>query len=81
MPRRMRRIGEAFYGRQVAYEQGLGAAEAGVLVAALARNVMHTTAPTANAERLAIYVRQAVRQLAAQDDTSLSRGELVFPSP
>jgi cytochrome b pre-mRNA-processing protein 3 len=81
VPRRMRRIGEAFYGRQSAYEQGLMGAEPGVLPAALARNVLGVPEPTGDAERLASYVREAVQQLAAQDDASLIRGELAFPSP
>jgi cytochrome b pre-mRNA-processing protein 3 len=58
VPRRMRGIGEAFYGRQTAYETALAAADSGQLVFALARNVFHTPQPTPNAKRLAAYVRQ-----------------------
>ena len=56
VPRRMRGIGEAFYGRQTAYETALAAADSGQLVFALARNVSDVPQPTANAERLAAYV-------------------------
>ena len=39
VPRRMRRIGEAFYGRQAAYRAALAEPGDGPLAAALARNV------------------------------------------
>jgi cytochrome b pre-mRNA-processing protein 3 len=74
VPRTMRRIGEAFYGRQAAYEGALAAGDPGVLVGALARNVYGSEAG-AGAPRLAVYVREAVRHLAAQD------GGFRFPDP
>jgi len=79
VPRAMRQIGEAFYGRQAAYESALAAADA-ALVDALARNVF---APqrALGAPRLAVYVREAVRHLAAQDGAAIGRGELTFPDP
>ena len=39
VPRRMRGIGEAFYGRQAAYRAALAAPDDGPLAATLARNV------------------------------------------
>src|SRR5262245_52127762 len=39
VPRRMRGIGEAFYGRQAAYREALAAPDEAALAAALARNV------------------------------------------
>lgn len=80
VPRTMRRIGEAYYGRQAAYEAALAANGPELLVAALARNVFGSE-PGAGAARLAAYVREAVRQLAALDDEALSRGEGGFPDP
>ena len=83
VPREMRRIGEAFYGRRAAYEGALVGSDRQALAAALARNVFGGAAggPIAGAERLAVYVREAVCHLAAQDGAALSRGELGFSDP
>jgi cytochrome b pre-mRNA-processing protein 3 len=81
VPRTMRRIGEAFYGRQQAYEAALAAPEVQQLAAALARNVFGMSEPGAGAERLAAYAREAVRDLTAQDETALSRADIRFPVP
>src|SRR6266850_7333011 len=75
LPRKMRGIGEAFYGRQRVYDAALAASDRGPLAAALARNVFGAAAAP-GAERLAAYVREAVRHLAAQDGNALSRGTL-----
>jgi cytochrome b pre-mRNA-processing protein 3 len=79
VPRTMRRIGEAFYGRQQAYAAALAAADDGLLAAALARNVFASPEPPAGAKRLARYVRAAVGCLAEQDDAALSHGDVAFP--
>src|SRR5258708_18983534 len=78
VPRSMRRIGEAFYGRQAVYEAALAAEPAlappnqRLLAAALGRNVFGiATESAAGAERLAAYVLEAVRHLAAQDAAAL----------
>jgi cytochrome b pre-mRNA-processing protein 3 len=81
VPRTMRAIGEAFYGRQSAYEAGLSCEDSTLLAAALARNVLGSPRPTPPGERLASYVRRAALQLAAHDDGALSRGEIAFPAP
>jgi cytochrome b pre-mRNA-processing protein 3 len=87
VPAKMRKIGEAFYGRQAAYEAALAVGDAAPLVAALERNVLgaqtETLAPTAGlgAIRLAAYVRAAATQLAGQSGEALSRAELSFPDP
>jgi cytochrome b pre-mRNA-processing protein 3 len=82
VPREMRRIAEAFYGRRAAYDAALGAAGPQPLVAALARNVFGSASgvPTA-AERLAAYTREALRRLESQDEAALCRGEFAFPDP
>jgi cytochrome b pre-mRNA-processing protein 3 len=80
VPRRMRGIGEAFYGRQAAYEAALGGSD-GELSAAIARNVFATTEPGSGADRLAGYVREMAENLARQDGTALGQGQLAFPDP
>src|SRR6185295_17930317 len=81
VPRKMRRIGEAFYGRQAAYREALAAATDAPLVASLNRNVYAGAAPERAAERLARYIRETAAALAAQDGTALLRAELRFPDP
>jgi cytochrome b pre-mRNA-processing protein 3 len=82
VPRKMKAIAEAFYGRKRAYEAALAAPGLDELVAALARNVHTETAPdNAGAQQLASYMREAARTLAAIDGAALQRGELSFPDP
>jgi cytochrome b pre-mRNA-processing protein 3 len=82
VPREMRRIGEAFYGRKAAYEAALAEPGSEALAAALARNIFAlSSGPVPGAARIAVYVREAVRDLAAQDCEAVARGELVFPDP
>jgi cytochrome b pre-mRNA-processing protein 3 len=80
VPKRMRRIGEAFYGRQAVYREALTSSDSAALAAALARNVLGADAATSGAELLGSYMREAVRRLAAQDDAALGRGEISFPA-
>jgi cytochrome b pre-mRNA-processing protein 3 len=83
VPAKMRKIGEAFYGRQAAYGAALAAGDSEPLVAVLERNVYGTQAGTLGpgASRLAAYVRAAAAQLANQSGEALSRAELSFPDP
>jgi cytochrome b pre-mRNA-processing protein 3 len=82
VPARMRKIGEAFYGRQAAYTAALAAPDRGPLAAALARNVFGAEDASAlGAPRLAIYVRAAADELSAQDAQALGRADLHFPDP
>ena len=82
VPRKMKAIAEAFYGRKRAYEAALAAPGLDELAAALVRNVHTEIAATdAGVQQLAAYMRQAVRTLAAVDGAALQRGELSFPDP
>jgi cytochrome b pre-mRNA-processing protein 3 len=81
VPRKMRRIGEAFYGRQAAYRTALAASDQESLVAALERNVYADAPQTGAARRLAAYIREAARRLAVQDSESFALAKLAFPDP
>ena len=82
VPRQMRRVGEAFYGRAQAYEAALGAHGEGALADALARNVYaEAVEPDVAAARLAAYVRQAAVALDSQPLKELARGVVRFPEP
>jgi cytochrome b pre-mRNA-processing protein 3 len=78
VPKEMRRVAEAFYGRAGAYEAALDGGDRVVLEAALARNVFGVGEPPLGARRLAAYMHQAARQLATQDPAA---GELQLPDP
>lgn len=80
VPRQMRRLAEAFYGRAQAYEGALAGVDDAALVAALARNIFPDAKEPPSARRLAAYVRAAARTLAEQDKT-FARGEPQFPDP
>jgi cytochrome b pre-mRNA-processing protein 3 len=86
VPKKMQQVAEAFYGRAKAYEAALGGDDPAELEAAVARNVFGATEPTVGARRLAAYMREASRRLAAQGfggqgAQALARGELDFPDP
>lgn len=83
VPAKMRKIGEAFYGRQAAYGAALVAGDADPLVAALQRNVFGAPAgtPGPGARELAAYVRAVAAELANQSGEALIRAEFSFPDP
>ncbi len=74
VPKEMRRVVEAFYGRAAAYEAALQ--DEAALTAVLARNVFGVAQPPLGARRLAAYMQEAARQLATQDLSGLR-----FPDP
>ena len=82
VPKQMRRLGEAYYGRAQAYRAAWAAKDDGALVQALERNIYGgSPSGSAAAPRLAAYMREALRDLGAQPDASLAGGELHFPEP
>jgi cytochrome b pre-mRNA-processing protein 3 len=76
VPKEVRRVAEAFYGRAAAYEAAL--TDDAALTQVLARNVFGTAQPPLGARHLSAYMQEAARQLATQD---LSGGRLRFPDP
>jgi cytochrome b pre-mRNA-processing protein 3 len=80
VPRKMRKLAEAFYGRARAYEAALSGADDLALIAALARNVYADTGAVAGAA-LAAYVRAAAAMLDDTDEAAFRRGEARFPDP
>jgi cytochrome b pre-mRNA-processing protein 3 len=81
VPKHMRRFAEAFYGRQAAYLAALDAADQRDFENALARNILQDTAGDGTAARLARYARAVIRELDAQEEGALMRGEVAFPQP
>ncbi len=82
VPKRMRAVGEAFYGRAGSYDAAFDAAfhenDPSPLVAALARNI-YGNAEAPGASRLAAYVRSAEAALADQALAEIAAGKLHFP--
>ena len=82
VPKQMRRLGEAFYGRALAYDRALDAEGGELLVPALARNVFPAAGDTpSGAVRLAGYVRAAEACLSSQLGAAIATGALRFPDP
>jgi cytochrome b pre-mRNA-processing protein 3 len=82
VPKHMRRLGEAFYGRALAYDRALDAQGGDLLAPALARNVfaVEDLSPP-GAVRLAGYVRAAEACLNRQLAAAIATGVLRFPDP
>ena len=77
VPKKMQKLGEAFYGRLDVYDRALADAGDADLAAALGRNVLGGAA----APQLAAYVRNAADQLDLSAIADLGLGKLRFPDP
>jgi cytochrome b pre-mRNA-processing protein 3 len=80
VPKEMRRIGEAFYGRAKVYDEALDAGDLAALAGALERNVFGGPNPL-GAGRLAAYMQEAVRGLSGVADGALDGTQPLFPEP
>jgi cytochrome b pre-mRNA-processing protein 3 len=80
VPKRVRAMGEAFYGRAEAYDAALVSDGDDALAAALLRNVYGGKGEF-SARALAGYVRRTAAILAAQTADEIGRGAVRFPAP
>ena len=82
VPKRMRMMGEAFYGRAAVYDAAIAEAGDEALAVSLQRNVYANGAGTGEkAALLARYTRKAVAALAVQDVAAIASGAVEFPEP
>lgn len=84
VPKEMRRLGAAFFGRHATYLNALKDGDPAALRTGLARNVyldMSEAEAVAAASQLADYVMVAHAALAAQDPAAMLRGRLDWPDP
>lgn len=81
VPRKMKAIGQAFYGRAARYEEALNAGDADALSQALARNVYDEDLPGGSSRRLARYAISGDRMIQAQEEDFLLDGRPSFPDP
>lgn len=77
VPKRMKKIGQMFYGRIRAYETALETPHADDLVEALRRNA----SPGEGATVLAAYAGRAQVHLAGLDLEAILRADMLFPAP
>jgi cytochrome b pre-mRNA-processing protein 3 len=80
VPREMKRVAEAFYGRQAAYRTALNGSDRQALADALRRNV-YAGVQEAEADRMAAYLRVLNESLRGQRAADLVEGRLVWPDP
>jgi cytochrome b pre-mRNA-processing protein 3 len=82
VPKQMRRLGEAFYGRALAYDRALEGECEEPLAPALARILFPSASATPpEAVRLAGYVRATEACLNGQLGAAIATGVLHFPDP
>jgi cytochrome b pre-mRNA-processing protein 3 len=82
VPKHMRRVAEAFYGRAAAYDQAIDGGDEEQLAAVLARNIFpESAASSACVRRLARYVRGAIGELGRQDAEIFTQARISFPDP
>ena len=79
VPRRMKELGEAFYGRSIAYDRAMADGDE-ALAQALCKNIYNGQA-FGQARRLAAYAGQALGLLAATDQANLLGAKWHFPQP
>lgn len=83
VPKKMKKIGNAFYDRAAAYDAAL--AETGpALAEALSRNLFERyqeAGLSGRSSALAAYVRDCLAALGAQADSDFARGRIAFPLP
>jgi cytochrome b pre-mRNA-processing protein 3 len=80
VPKHMKRVGEAFYGRAQAYREALAQPSDTALIEVLTRNV-YAGQPQDAGGRLAAYIRRTAGELERQSVEAITGGKLSFPDP
>ncbi|WP_420411066.1 ubiquinol-cytochrome C chaperone family protein [Roseibium sp.] len=79
VPKKVRKMGEAFYGRADAYMSAIDTENVEKLALALGRNIFPENEEPIAQERLARYVIGAAASLASQATDDLIKGEISWP--
>lgn len=79
--KKMRKLGEAFYGRAKAYEEALAALPDEAALRELLARTVHAEASGADADRLVAYAAAARAALAGQKLERLTAGDVSWPAP
>lgn len=79
VPKKLKKMAEAFYGRVQAYDVAITAGDHAALADAITRNVFPDGGGEAGAKALTDYAEAAVRLLAAQPVDEILAGRIAFP--
>ena len=80
VPKKIKVMAKAFYGRCSAYESAMDAGDGAALASAIARNIYaDTDAPAGASGVLADYMFGVDGELNNQDDSRLLHGDIMFP--
>jgi cytochrome b pre-mRNA-processing protein 3 len=79
VPKRMKRMAEAYYGRAAAYDAALAAGDRAALAAAVRRNLLRGAEGAA--EEIAAYAAEAAGGLESPAMSDLREGRLAWPDP
>jgi len=79
VPKRMKRMAEAYYGRAAAFDAALAAKDGEALAAAVRRNLLRGAEGAA--EAIAAYMAEAADRLEFLSVTDLREGRLAWPDP
>lgn len=81
VPKRIKKMIAAFYGRLSAYVAALDSGDRDGLAAALARNIFPEGEHAGPSAALAAYAAATARALEATDDAAITDGRITFPTP
>lgn len=81
VPKKVRKMGEAFYGRAEVYSTALDEQDLEELAAAIGRNVFPESDEPVAQNALAAYMFKAADLLGNQDTETLTGGEISWPDP
>jgi cytochrome b pre-mRNA-processing protein 3 len=81
VPRKMREMGEAYFGRSAAYEAPLASGDIDRLAAAFDRIVFEGKAPEGAPRALARYALAGAEELRRQDEAAIVAERPAFPDP
>lgn len=81
VPKHMRRVGEAYFGRVAAYQPGLSARDTAALAEAIERTVFGGASTSSSAKSLAGYVLAAAESVGKQTDGAIVSSGPDFPDP
>ena len=82
LPKKIRAMVSAFYGRAAAYDKAIADPSDATLADALVRNIYAGTVPQSDKiERLSTYLRDAAKALAAAPDDAIVGNQFHWPSP
>lgn len=81
VPKKVKVMGEAFYGRADAYLPALNAGDSDALAQALGRNIYTDASEPVAQKRLALYLLEAASLLDGQSVQDLMSGKISWPDP